>query len=86
MDIAKSCKTCQYARKAENSDYVGCCIAVNKEPDDWFAFYQKKVINTGWVDLRAKPNMKNSGMITNGIPYFKPDDICKHYKMEENND
>ena len=77
------CENCIYARKAENKEYVGCVALLprtKKDEDDWFNFYERESIATGWVDLRAKPNGKSSGMITNGIPCFKKNDICNYFE------
>lgn len=79
------CRNCINARKAENDEYVGCVALGSKDIDNedyWFSFYKRNQINTGWVDLRAYPDdEKGSGMITNGIPCFKKDDVCDHYKL-----
>ena len=83
MNLNPKCENCFYARKACNGEYVGCVAALSRdmEDEDWlYIFYERGEISTGWVDLRAKPYGKDSGMITNGIPCFKKDDFCKHYK------
>lgn len=83
------CKNCKWARKAENKDYVGCAatLATDKidytNDDDLFEFYKRSEVATGWVDLRATITGKGSGMITNGIPCFKPDDGCHHFEYPE---
>lgn len=85
--VSTMCANCEYARKAENSGYVGCAAALKKLREDYssdalFSFYDRSVMQTGWVDLRARPNSKdNSGMITNGIPCFHPQDSCKHFEV-----
>lgn len=80
------CEFCKYARKAENSEYVGCVAALGAKEtlsDDFvFDFYGRNQICTGWVHLQVKPNCEDTttfGMITNGIPCFKKEDRCKHY-------
>lgn len=78
------CENCTYARKAENQEYVGCVALLPKSianENEWFNFYERELIATGWVDLRAKPNGESSGMITNGVPCFKKDDICSHFEL-----
>lgn len=83
------CKNCRWARKAENEDYVGCAatLATDKidytNDNDLFEFYKRHEVAIGWVDLRAGINSKGSGMITNGIPCFKPDDGCHHFEYLE---
>lgn len=77
----KECRNCKYARKAENSEYIGCSAAVHQNITDYFSFYKRREISTGWVNLNANPGSDNGfGMITNGIPCFKPDDSCKHFE------
>lgn len=78
------CENCAEARKAENEEYVGCALLLRMQKLDydecWFDFYKREQINTGWVDLGAYPNdEKGSGMVTNGIPCFKKDDICDYW-------
>ena len=34
-DSLLKCKHCKYARKAENSKYVGCAAAVRQDNVDW---------------------------------------------------
>jgi hypothetical protein len=81
----RSCKNCKYARKAANSEYVGCSAAVRQNITDYFHFYEKQEISTGWVNLNAYPNGgEGFGLITNGIPCFKPDDSCKHFEKRSN--
>lgn len=86
-----SCLNCEYARRAENDEYVGCCLLVklsydhparfSYEGDQLFDFYEKDSICTGWVNLGYRPNETGKeGMITNYIPCFKKDDVCKHFK------
>lgn len=85
MNLNPKCENCRNARKACNGDYVGCVAAIRGDytNDDYcFNFYKRSQISTGWVDLRAKPYGKDSGMITNGIPCFKKDDICEHYEED----
>lgn len=84
MELNNKCENCIYARKAENSEYVGCIALLPRlvvDENAWFSFYGKESISTGWVDLKAKPNENSSCMITNGIPCFKKNDICKHFKL-----
>lgn len=85
MRITFKCENCINARRAENDEYVGCVALTSKDIDNedyWYNFYERNEIATGWVDLRAKPNGKSSGMITNGIPCFKKNDICNHYECD----
>ena len=58
--VSTMCANCEYARKAENSGYVGCAAALKKLREDYssdvlFSFYDRSVMQTGWVDLRARP-------------------------------
>lgn len=76
------CLHCKYARKASNTEYVGCVALSSLDYENekyWFTFYDRESICTGWVDLRSYPDGISSGMITNGVPCFKKDDICKHF-------
>jgi hypothetical protein len=83
------CKNCKWARKAENENYVGCAATLVTDKidytndDDLFEFYKRKEVAIGWVDLRTGINGKSSGMLTNGIPCFKPDDSCDHFEYPE---
>lgn len=88
----KECRNCKYARKAYNKDYLGCVAALSdiKEADEFdnylMAFYQRKDLAYGWVYLKCAPDMEDKvfGLCTNGIPVFKPDDCCRHFKEREN--
>lgn len=85
MNLNPKCENCKNARKACNKEYVGCIAAIRGDYTDdnyCFNFYKRNEISTGWVDLRAKPYSKDSGMITNGIPCFKKDDFCEHYEED----
>lgn len=83
-DSLLKCKHCKYARKAENSEYVGCAAAVRQDKVDWFEFYRRREIATGWVNLNSYPDGNGGfGMITNGIPCFKPEDKCSHFELRE---
>ena len=83
-DSLLKCKHCKYARKAENSEYVGCAAAVRQDNVDWFEFYRRREIATGWVNLTSYPDGNvDFGMITNGIPCFKPEDRCPHFELRE---
>ena len=84
MKECRECRKCRYARKAENPEYVGCSAAVQQDEVDYFDFYRRREITTGWVNLSAYPNGGDGfGMITNGIPCFKPDDSCRHFEGRE---
>ena len=77
----KECRNCKYARKAENPEYIGCSAAAGQDEVDYFKFYERKEISTGWVNLQSYPGITQGfGIITNGIPCFKPNDSCKHYE------
>lgn len=85
-DTFVKCKYCKYARKAENSEYIGCAAAVMQDVDDYFKFYERGEIATGWVNLNSYPNGNGGfGRITNGIPCFKPEDNCAHFEIREGN-
>ena len=78
------CKYCKWARKAENKNYIGCVAAVRRDINDYFSFYGKQEISTGWVNLRCYPDGHDyMGMITNGIPCFNPEDCCDHFELRE---
>lgn len=85
-----SCKNCKYARKAYNENYVGCVAAYpeveNKDNYNKFLvnFYQRIDLAFGWVYLRCAPDKKEDsfGLCATGIPVFKPDDYCDHYKFK----
>lgn len=85
--VSTVCANCEYARRAENSNYVGCAAALKKLRENYssdaiFSFYDRKEIATGWVELGARPNSSSrSGMITNGMPCFHPQDNCKHFEI-----
>lgn len=51
---------------------------------DWFEFYRRREIATGWVNLNSYPDGNGGfGMITNGIPCFNPEDKCPHFELRE---
>lgn len=87
----RNCFNCYFARKAENKDYVGCIalISQNKnnansdytDVDILLNFYNRHEIATGWAFLHCKPNEDDGyGMITSGIPCFKLNDCCEHWR------
>ena len=43
----EECRNCKYARKAANSEYIGCSAAVRQDITDYFSFYERKEISTG---------------------------------------
>lgn len=82
------CQYCKWARKAENKAYVGCAasLATDKldytKDEDLLNFYDRDEVATGWVNLHAYPDGTSwLGMITSGIPCFKPNDSCKHFEL-----
>jgi hypothetical protein len=83
--MQNKCENCEYARRAENEDYVGCIkVLIEKEnytdENVLFNFYNKNSISIGWVNLGKYPeDNKKEGMITNYIPCFLKEDICEHY-------
>ena len=83
-----NCLTCEYARRAENNEYVGCIKFTESSQKENYTdanflceFYGRRSICLGWVNLAKRPeDLAKTGMITNGIPCFKKEDSCKHYK------
>ena len=84
-----NCLNCRFARHAENEEYVGCAkmllaLGEHYAESNPCCFYDRDLICTGWVNLSKPPDdTSKQGMITNGIPCFKKDDICKHYEAKE---
>ena len=84
-----NCLCCEYARRAENEDYIGC-IKMLTEPIRFVNytdigatcdFYERDSISVGYVNLGKRPeNTSKDDMITGGIPCFKKTDICKYFK------
>lgn len=82
MNEKLECQYCKWARKAENKEYVGCAAALSGEGVNFFSFYNREQICTGWVNLRCYPGKEDEfGIITNGVPCFKPNDYCGHFEL-----
>lgn len=83
--MKNKCENCEYARRAENENYIGCIKLIQDKKDYTnenilFNFYNKNSISTGWVNLGKYPeDTKREGIITNYIPCFLKEDICEHY-------
>lgn len=84
------CKNCAWARVTPSKGYVGCIANlpyIKENPNDVdniCGFYERDSIEVGWVCLQKRIGVDYSQNcicgLTNGIPVFKEDDVCKHFK------
>ena len=82
------CYECENARKTaseeiEQGGYVGCCMFVRNDNDSIDFIEDAVEVAEGWVDLRARPFSKGSGIISNLQLITLKVTKCHHFKQRE---
>lgn len=93
------CLYCDYARRACNTDYIGCAywdVQINKDLN--YMTHEQVMdeldldsLATGWVYLGRRPEHEtapdvtaSASVMTNGVVCFEKDFVCKKFKSRLN--